>query len=210
MSAPQFEIVPERPGDQPLVENLLDAVFGLSRRTKTSYRLREGEKPVAGLSFVALGGDGRLVGAIGFWHVRIGTAGTPALLLGPLAVCPALQGKGIGRALMRHGLTLAKEMGHRLVILVGDEPYYARVGFRRLPEGRLILPGPVDPARFLYLELEPHALAGVEGLVLPPSRFAEAQAQRPSRYHMSEAAASSSARLASVENSGSSLTARTR
>jgi predicted N-acetyltransferase YhbS len=209
MSAPAFEIVPERPGDQPHIETLLDAVFGLARRTKTSYRLREGERPVEGLSFVALDGDGRLVGAISFWHVRIGKGGTPALLLGPLAVCPTLQGKGIGRGLMRHGLERARAMGHRLVILVGDEPYYARVGFRRLPEGRLILPGPVDPDRFLYFELEPGSLDEAEGLVLPPQRFAEA-AQRPSRYHMSERAARRRARLTSVENRGSSLTARTR
>jgi len=185
-------------------------VFGLSRRIKTSYRLREGEKPIAGLSFVANGGDGRLIGAISFWQVRIGEAGTPALLLGPLAVCPALQGKGIGRALMRQGLDLATAMGHGLVILVGDEPYYGRVGFKRLPEGRLTLPGPVDPARLLYLELVAGALDAAGGLVLSPSRFAEAQAQRPSRYHMAEATTSSSARLRSVENSGSSLIDRTR
>lgn len=210
MSVSAFEIQPERSGDQSLIENLLDQVFGLSRRIKTSYRLREGEKPVAGLSFVANGDGGRLIGAISFWQVRIGQAGTPALLLGPLAVCPKLQGKGIGRALMRHGLNLARAMGHGLVILVGDEPYYGRVGFKRLPEGRLMLPGPVDPERFLYLELVADALDAAAGLVLSPSRFAEAQAQRPSRYHMAEATSNSSARLKSVENSGSSLTDRTR
>ena len=208
MSAPKFHIVPERSGDQLLIDDLLDQVFGLSRRAKTSYRLREGETPVDGLSFVALDDDGTLVGAISFWHLFIGEAGTPALLLGPLAVSPALQGKGVGWALMRRGLDLARDMGHRLVVLVGDEPYYARVGFARLPEGKLILPGPVDPARFLYLELQPGALDAAEGLVLPPARFAELQ--RPSRYHMDETAMSRTASAKRVENSGSSLTARTR
>ncbi len=208
MSAPKFHIVPERPGDQPLIEGLLDQAFGLSRRAKTSYRLREGEKPVDGLSLVALDGGGALVGAVSFWRLFIGEAGTLALLLGPLAVSPALQGKGIGRALMHHGLDLARDMGHRLVVLVGDEPYYARVGFARLPQQRLILPGPVDPARFLYLELQPGALAAAEGLVLPPARFAELH--RPSRYHMDETASSRTASASRVENSGNSLTARTR
>jgi len=210
MSSLSYEILPERTGDQPFIENLLDEVFGLERRTKTSYRLREGERPVPGLSFVAVGAGGEVLGAVSFWRLRIGDHGTPALLLGPLAVSPALQGKGIGRALMHRGLDLAKACGHRLVVLVGDEPYYARVGFQRLPEGRLILPGPVDPARFLYLELQPGALDEAEGLVLPPARFAEAEAQRPSRYHMSEATSKSKARLKRVENSGNSLTARTR
>jgi len=208
MSAPKFHIVPERSGDQPLIDDLLDHVFGLSRRAKTSYRLREGEKPVEGLSFVALDDSGTLVGAISFWNLFIGDAGAPALLLGPLAVSPALQGKGIGRALMHHGLDLAREMGHRLVILVGDEPYYARVGFARLPGDRLILPGPVDPARFLYLELQPGALDTAEGLVLPPARFAELH--RPSRYHIDEMTSSRTASASRVENNGSSLTARTR
>ena len=60
-----------------------------------------------------------------------------------------------------------------LVIMVGDEPYYAKAGFRNLPEGLLIMPGPVNPDRFLYRELVPGALAGVHGVVLPPFRHAE-------------------------------------
>ena len=60
------------------------------------------------------------------------------------------------------------ERCHGLVLLVGDEPYYARVGFARLPEGLIALPGPVDPKRFLYLELKPGALTGVTGLAAVP------------------------------------------
>jgi predicted N-acetyltransferase YhbS len=74
---------------------------------------------------------------------------------------------------MQEGLARAKAQGHMLVILVGDAPYYARVGFQKLPEGQLLMPGPVDPERFLYVELAPGALAGTRGLVLPPHRFAE-------------------------------------
>lgn len=167
-----FTLMPETPADRPAVEALLDDCFGIDRRTKTSYRFREGEEPVPGLSFVARGKDGSLVGAISFWHLRIGKEGTPALLLGPLAVSPRLQNKGIGRALMAEGLAKAKALGHRLVILVGDEPYYGRVGFRKLPEDRLVMPGPVNPDRFLYIELEPGSLGPARGLVLPPARFA--------------------------------------
>jgi predicted N-acetyltransferase YhbS len=49
------------------------------------------------------------------------------------------------------------------VILVGDEPYYARMGFQRTPKDRISLPGPVDPDRLLYCELEPGALETVKG-----------------------------------------------
>ncbi len=171
MSLPDHSIVHQQPGQQPAIENLLDQVFGLSRRTKTSYRLREGECPLDGLSFVAQTPIGEILGAISFWALHIGKSGTEALLLGPLAVDPKYREKGVGRALMRHGLTEAGGMGHRLVLLVGDEPYYSRVGFQKVPAGRLLLPGPVDPDRLLYLELRHGALSEACGLVLSPRRF---------------------------------------
>jgi len=158
------------------IEKLLDQSFGIDRRVKTSYRLREGNSPVAGLSLLIRDKELGISGAISFWPLKIGKRGTDALLLGPLAVHPARQNLGIGLALMREGLARAGVMGNRLVLLVGDLPYYARVGFAPLPEGRMLLPGPVDPKRLLYLELVPGALAGTQGLVLPPYRFAEISA----------------------------------
>jgi predicted N-acetyltransferase YhbS len=171
MTVCKFSITREQPEHKAQIETLLDAVFGLSRRVKTSYRLREGEMPVKGLSFVALAPERGVVGAISFWQVLIGRLGFPALLLGPLAVAPDLQGLGIGRALIGLGLQKARGLKMRLVILVGDEPYYGKSGFRKVPEDQLILPGPVDPNRLLYLELEKGALAQARGLVLPPHRF---------------------------------------
>ena len=161
-----------QPEDLPLVEALLDLTFGMTRRIKTSYRLREGSAPEPGLSLVVPDDALGVAGAISFWPLCIGSAGTPALLLGPLAVHPERQGLGIGLALMREGLRRAKAMGHKLVILVGDEPYYAKLGFRKLPRDLLQMPGPNNPDRFLYLELVPGALQGVAGLVLPPHRYA--------------------------------------
>ncbi len=163
------------PDDATAVEALLDLSFGLSRQTKTSYRLREGNAAIPGLSLVVRDAAIGLAGTISFWPLKIGAGGDDALLLGPLAVHPARQNLGIGLTLMREGLARAKRAGHRLVLLVGDAPYYARVGFQKVPEGRLILPGAVDAERFLYLELEGGAMAGVEGLVLPPYRFSESR-----------------------------------
>jgi predicted N-acetyltransferase YhbS len=62
-------------------------------------------------------------------------------------------------------LEVVRAAGHRLVILVGDEPYYARMGFKRAPHGRLQMPGPVDPARVLVCELADGAFEGVSGPV---------------------------------------------
>jgi predicted N-acetyltransferase YhbS len=169
MNALSFAITTACAADSAEIEVLLDACFGLARRTKTTYRLREGERPVA--AHVAREPSGRLIGANSFWELKIGEAGAPALLLGPLAVAPDLQGQGIGRALMRQGIAESRKRGHRLILLVGDEPYYARVGFRHVPHGKILLPGPVDPERLLYLELVPGALEAAGGLVLGPRRL---------------------------------------
>ena len=164
--------VETHPHDLVLIEHLLDLSFGSDRHAKTSYRLREGNAPVPGLSLVVRDPNVGISGTIGFWPLAIGVAQSPALLLGPLAVHPDRQGLGIGLALMREGLARATELGHGLVLLVGDEAYYAKVGFGKLPKGLIGLPGPVDADRFLYRELKPGALVGVWGLARVPGSAA--------------------------------------
>lgn len=154
----------ESAADVPFREHLLDRAFGLARRRKTSERLREGRLPAEGLAFTAADEEGKLLGTLRLWDVVAGSAG-PALLLGPLAVCCEAQKQGIGAALMRHAIAEAKLLGARAIILVGDAPYYARFGFSAGVVADLHLPGPVERARFLGLELSPGALDGAEGLV---------------------------------------------
>lgn len=158
-----FTIVPQRPEDYRLIEPLLDRTFGFERHQKTVYRLRDRLDPVRDLSFVALADDGGLLGSLRFWPIRIGRA--PAILLGPLAVEPALQGRGIGKTLVRHGLAEAKRLGHKICVVVGDPTYYRPYGFVGAPARGLILPGPVEQERFQVLELVPDALEGVHGLI---------------------------------------------
>ena len=104
-----------------------------------------------------------LVGSVRLWPVRIGE--TAALLLGPLTVEPAFRERGIGHALIERSLAAAKAAGHRVVVLVGDEPYYGRAGFKPVPPGRIAMPGPVDPARLLVCELVEGAFEGVSGAI---------------------------------------------
>jgi len=159
-------IRPERPEDGPLVERLNAISFGPGRYAKAAYRLREGVDPVADLSFVAVD-ETSLLGSIRFWPVMVGME--RSLLLGPLAVQPDLRGRGIGIALMKHAIAEAKAQGHPSIILVGDEPYYVRVGFARLAPGRVKFPGPVDPARVLGLSLAQHnVMLTIKGEVRRP------------------------------------------
>jgi predicted N-acetyltransferase YhbS len=159
-----WQIRAERTGDEAAVESLVDQGFGPGRFAKTAYRLREGVAPEARLSFVAEDNEAQaLLGSVRFWPVSIG--GSLCLLLGPLAVVPRLRGRGIGIGLMERGIEEARQLGYEAVILVGDEPYYAKVGFARLPPGRVRFPGPVDPDRILGLALAPNALVSLSGEV---------------------------------------------
>jgi GNAT superfamily N-acetyltransferase len=94
-------------------------------------------------------------------------AWTPALLLGPLTVEPAVRSQGVGEIRIKHSLDAARTAGHGLVLLVGDEDYYERMGFRRVaPRGKIAMPGPVDPGRLLYCELREGAYAATSGKML--------------------------------------------
>jgi predicted N-acetyltransferase YhbS len=154
----------EAQGDAAAIERLNERAFGPGRYAKTAYRLREQVAHSLDLSFTARVGT-LLVGSVRLSPVRIGEA--KALLLGPLTVEPPFRERGIGQALMERALKNAKEKGHKLVVLVGDEPYYRKAGFKRMPKGQVTLQGPVDPARMLVAELEEGAFAGVSGVVCP-------------------------------------------
>ncbi|KQT14834.1 GCN5 family acetyltransferase [Methylobacterium sp. Leaf399] len=156
-----IEIRQEQDGDVVARERLLDACFGTARLAKTSERLREGRLPARGLAFSAER-QGRIVGTVRLWHVEAGL-GRPALLLGPLAVDPALHGAGLGTTLMWTALARAEALGHGGVLLVGDAPYYARFGFSGLLTAGLSMPGPFERSRFLGLNLRRGALDGASG-----------------------------------------------
>jgi predicted N-acetyltransferase YhbS len=158
-----FLIRDERAADVAAREELLDACFGEARFAKTCERLREDRLPAEGLA-LAVEAEDRLVATVRLWDVAAGP-GRPALMLGPIAVDPALHGVGIGGRLMREALARAAALGHRAVILVGDAPYYARFGFSGERVQGLWLPGPFERERFLGLDLAPGALDGAAGLV---------------------------------------------
>lgn len=160
MNLPIFSYRRELPEDEPVIEALHAEVFGPGRFARAAFRLREGVPHHPDLSFVAMT-EGRVMASVRLTPIRIGTL--PALLLGPLVVEPAFKGRGAGKALVRTSLEAARNGGDRLVLLVGDEPYYGPLGFARLPPYAVTLPGPVDPARVLIASLAPNAAIGLSG-----------------------------------------------
>jgi predicted N-acetyltransferase YhbS len=157
-------ILHETPADTKLVERLHERTFGPGRFARTAFRIRERIGHRLDLSFTARIGT-LLVGSV--WQTAIRIGETPALFLGPVTIEPPFRSHGIGQRLIRHALDEGRAKGYRLVVLVGDEPYYGRLGFKPIPKGLATLPGPVDPARLLVCELTEGAFEGVGGMIRP-------------------------------------------
>lgn len=138
------------------VETLLDRAFGTDRRGRTAYRVRAGVRPIEAFSFAAVDARGGLLGSIQTWPVRlVGDDGhsAPLVMVGPVAVQPALQRGGLGRRLMQRLLDAADAAdlpGADALMLIGDPEYYARFfGFSADRTARWRLPGPFEPHRLL-------------------------------------------------------------
>jgi predicted N-acetyltransferase YhbS len=164
-------ILHETANDAHAIERLHERTFGPGRFVLSAYRLREHVDHLLDLSFTARIGT-LMVGSVRQLPICIGD--TKALMLGPLTVEPPFRSRGVGRALLEHALNDAKAKGHRLVLLIGDEPYYSRVGFKKVPKGRATMPGPVDYNRLLVAELESGAFEGVSGEIRPDWEHARA------------------------------------
>jgi predicted N-acetyltransferase YhbS len=159
-----MELAHERPGDAALAEGLIARAFGPGRYAKAAERLREGRAPDLTLSFIAWA-EGRAIGAVRLWPIAIGD--TPAVLLGPIAVAAEHRSAGVGAALVRRACEAAAAAGHRLVLLVGDMPFFGPLGFAAAPARAVRLPGPVDQRRVLVRALVAGADAGLAGPVRP-------------------------------------------
>lgn len=180
---PDFTIELEHAGDAGPRERLLDVAMGANRRKKSSEKLRRGRVPAEGLSLVARDRHSGVIGTVRLWNIHAGItpagAPLPALLLGPLAVSPDHEGKGIGAALMRASIMEARRLGHGAVLLVGDAPYYERFGFFADKTQTLMMPGPFERSRFLALELEEGWLKGAAGMLVASGlRSSQVQAKR--------------------------------
>lgn len=155
---PDIALRAERNSDAAAIETLFAASFGPGRHARTAHRIREGRTHDAAVSFVAERA-GLVIGAIRQTRVEVG--GSPAYLLGPLAVAETAAKRGIGRALLDLSLAAARNTPAQAIVLVGDAPFYGPFGFACVAD-RVVLPGPVERHRLLCLPLR----GPVEGTLL--------------------------------------------
>lgn len=162
-SAAAFHLQPEAPQDSAAIEALLDRAFGPGRFVKSSERVREMGQFAPELSLTAWE-DGRLLGVVRQWRVRVGD--TPVVFLGPLAVDRAQRKAGLGGLLVARACHAAEHAGEKVVLLVGDPPFFGRLGFSADGTRGVRLPGPVDQKRVLARSLV-HEDVRLDGPIRP-------------------------------------------
>lgn len=146
-----IEIVPETPARHgEAIEALFDATFGPGHFAKTAERLREFSRSLPAVNRVALDG-GTVVGVCRVWPIRIG--GLAALFYGPVAVTPSHRGAALGLQVTEAALEAGREAGWPVALLIGAPAYFGRIGFQTVDAGRILMPGPQDPARIMVRAL---------------------------------------------------------
>ena len=172
-------IEPERPADHAAVRAMVLAAFVDEPNVAELVELiRASPEFVPELALVARVA-GEVAGFVMLSHAELvddsGDSGERhrVLTLSPLAVAPALQGRGIGSALVRAGLAEAERLGEQLVVLEGSPRYYPRFGFRDCREFgiRITLPDWAPPEAGMVFTL-PAYDARVRGRLVYPPAFA--------------------------------------
>lgn len=159
---------PESPTDHEAIRQVNRLAFGQDEEARLVDALRDGG--YVQVSLVAER-DEQIVGHVLFSDLPIITdSGTvPALALAPMAVVPKFQRQGIGSELVRRGLNVCREQGHRIVIVLGHPEFYPRFGFSS--DLARPLQSPFSGEAWMATELVPRALDGVAGRVEYPPPF---------------------------------------
>lgn len=149
----------ETPSDHDAIRDILIAGFANHPHSRQTEHLIVDALRAAGAltaSLVAVV-NGDVVGHVAFSAVSIDEQDLGWLALGPVAVLPAFQNQGIGRALIDQGLETIRKQKARGCVVVGDPDFYERFGFRH--NSSLRMEG-VPPEVFMCLPMDEQVPAG--------------------------------------------------
>jgi putative acetyltransferase len=164
----------EREDDIPAIREVVTAAFGRTSEAKLIEAIRNSSNFIPELSIVAVE-EGNVLGHILFSSIVIEAQGqtVPALALAPLAVIPARQHQGIGSQLVQTGLSRCRDLGHSVVVVLGNPHYYQHFGFQTASKFDIRAPFLVPDEAFMVLELKLNALIEIRGIVRYPPYFDE-------------------------------------
>lgn len=154
---------PEEQADAAAVREVIAAAFptvdgaadGAVAEVGLNDELRRDPAWIPGLCLVAVR-DGRLIGQItSSYGTLTGPVGRARRLvgIGPVAVLPAEQGAGVGRALLTAVIDRARAAGEVALVLLGDPAFYGRFGFRAAADAGIQAPDPAWGEYFQALVL---------------------------------------------------------
>lgn len=135
--------------DNTEINTLYTNSFGPGRYAKSAFRYREKYDHLIDISQVLIC-QNKLIGSVRFWNILVNNK--KSLLLGPIVMRRDYRGQGFGKRLLKDSILNCKNLGHNLIILVGDLSYYSKVGFKRIGQKKILFEGPVNYERVLYIE----------------------------------------------------------
>ena len=167
-----IKIQPEKEEYDTAIHEINVLAFGREDEARLVENLRKSPDFIPELSLVAVK-DKMVVGHILFSRIAIQTktGSFPAMSLAPMAVHPEFQKQGIGSKLVRQGLERCRNLGYKVVIVVGHPNYYPRFGFTSARAKGLETPFLVPDEAFMVIEVAPGALNGISGMVIYPPAF---------------------------------------
>jgi len=161
----------EEQRDHAAVHSVNVAAFGRSAEAHLVDVLREQARPY--VSLVAED-NGMVVGHIMFSPVSLSSHPALSIMgLGPMAINPAHQRRGIGSALVRAGLAQSQELGFGAVVVLGRPGFYPRFGFSTSDHFDIDCEYEVPADTFMVVELKPDFLRGVSGTIKYHSAFGD-------------------------------------
>jgi putative acetyltransferase len=140
----------ETPEDREAIRRVNDGAFGGKVEGKIVDAIRASDRFVPELSLVAVA-DENIVGHVISSYVDLVPDTGRVLQVGPLAVLPSHQRRGIGSALMVETIRIADERGEPLLLIEGSPAYYGRFGFRRADERGIEPPPEARGAQYFML-----------------------------------------------------------
>jgi putative acetyltransferase len=169
-------IRPEAVGDHDSIRRVVSAAFRSDAEADLVDRIRASVEYVPEMALVAEV-DGEIVGhvMISGAVVRNADGDRRIVMLSPLAVLPASQGRGVGSTLVRSAVDVAERRGEPLVVLEGSPAYYGRLGFEPSCMYGIELPlpewAPPEAAQVIRLASFDRDDATVRGRVVYPKAF---------------------------------------